>query len=170
MKSSRTKSKKASRIILDILLVWILIGICIACSPTKRYNRLLEKYPLLEDTTTSIRMVQDTITTITTDRTADTVFTVQRKKDTVFWVQNHDSIIIKYRRYFDTVMIEAECPPDTIIEIRKVPYVTKVIRPKNKIEKKYSWIKNFANSIGWIVIVGIIIIIILFIIKKFLWK
>ena len=141
MKKSRTKSKKTSRIILDILLVWILVGICIACSPIKRYNRLITKYPLLEDTTTSIRMVHDTITTITTDRTADTVFTVQRKKDTVFWVQDHDSIIIKYRRYFDTVMIEAECPPDTIIEIRKVPYITKTIRQKQPPKKdSFPWI------------------------------
>lgn len=133
---------KIHRLVLDFIIIWVLIGICIACSPIKRYNRLINKYPLLEDTMTTIRVVHDTITTITTDKQADTSFTVQNKKDTVFWVINHDSIIIKYRRYFDTVMIQAECPPDTIIEIRKVPYITKTIRAKKptKKENNFPWI------------------------------
>jgi hypothetical protein len=101
------------KLTLSILLATVLIG----CSPERRLQRLVKRYPHL--------LAKDTVTI------RDTFITKEVSKDTVFNLSNsHDTVIIKqdkltikhfYNHTTDKVYLEGKCAPDTFVKVIKVP-------------------------------------------------
>lgn len=93
-----------------------------ACSPERKLNRLLMKYPELRDTVT----YTDTVTAIVEYVKGDTVF-VSTPGDTV--TMTRDRLTVRYvERPGDTVWIDGACQADTVIRVvsRDVPVVQPV--------------------------------------------
>ena len=129
----------------------LIICFLISCSPQKRLNRLVRKYPQL--------------TQLDTIRIIDTIIIDNYNYDTVETVNYHDTTIIvnneriEARYFYDTlrqeIFHEITCKSDTIIQDRFIP-VEKVIIQEQKTWQKYKPMAMFS----------IIIILILVILKK----
>jgi len=103
---------------LQVILIFILVG----CTPQKRLNRLLDRYPQLTE--------QDTIVlrdTITIEKYLHDTTTVLKFHDTTT-VINNERVILKY--FHDTIKQEihhyVECK-DSTIYIEKPYYVEKAV-------------------------------------------
>jgi hypothetical protein len=121
-----------------------------ACSPTKRFNRLIEKYPYLitSDTIT----IRDTITLYVPEVHTDTVVTLKELIDTV--VISKDRITVKtwYVPKEKKVYIQGKCDP---------VYITKIVERKIPVkyyEKYPFWKKLLNNMLGFLIIFVIIYI------------
>ena len=129
----------------------LIICFLISCSPQKRLNRLVKKYPQL--------------TQLDTIRIIDTIVIDNYNYDTVETVNYHDTTIIvnnervEARYFYDTlrqeIFHEITCKSDTIIQDRFIP-VEKVIIQEQKTWQKYKPMAIFS----------IVIILILVILKK----
>ncbi len=129
----------------------LIICFLISCSPQKRLNRLVRKYPQL--------------TQLDTIRIIDTIIIDNYNYDTVETVNYHDTTIIvnnervEARYFYDTlrqeIFHEITCKSDTIIQDRFIP-VEKVIIQEQKTWQKYKPMAIFS----------IVIILILVILKK----
>jgi len=129
----------------------LIICFLISCSPQKRLNRLVRKYPQL--------------TQLDTIRIIDTIVIDNYNYDTVETVNYHDTTIIvnneriEARYFYDTlrqeIFHEITCKSDTIIQDRFIP-VEKVIVQEQKTWQKYKPMAIFS----------IVIILILVILKK----
>lgn len=129
----------------------LIICFLISCSPQKRLNRLVRKYPQL--------------TQLDTIRIIDTIVINNYNYDTVETVNYHDTTIIvnneriEARYFYDTlrqeIFHEITCKSDTIIQDRFIP-VEKVIIQEQKTWQKYKPMAIFS----------IVIILILVILKK----
>lgn len=129
----------------------LIICFLISCSPQKRLNRLVRKYPQL--------------TQLDTIRIIDTIVIDNYNYDTVETVNYHDTTIIvnneriEARYFYDTlrqeIFHEITCKSDTIIQNRFIP-VEKVIVQEQKTWQKYKPMAIFS----------IVIILILVILKK----
>ena len=129
----------------------LIICFLISCSPQKRLNRLVRKYPQL--------------TQLDTIRIIDTIVIDNYNYDTVETVNYHDTTIIvnneriEARYFYDTlrqeIFHEITCKSDTIIQDRFIP-VEKVIIQEQKTWQKYKPMAIFS----------IVIILILVILKK----
>ena len=110
----------------------LIICFLISCSPQKRLNRLVKKYPQL--------------TQLDTIRIIDTIVIDNYNYDTVETVNYHDTTIIvnneriEARYFYDTlrqeIFHEITCKSDTIIQNRFIP-VEKVIVQEQKTWQKY---------------------------------
>ena len=110
----------------------LIICFLISCSPQKRLNRLVRKYPQL--------------TQLDTIRIIDTIVIDNFNYDTIETVNYHDTTIIvnneriEARYFYDTLMQEIyheiTCKSDTIIQDRFIP-VKKVIIQEQKTWQKY---------------------------------
>ena len=110
----------------------LIICFLISCSPQKRLNRLVRKYPQL--------------TQLDTIRIIDTIVIDNFNYDTIETVNYHDTTIIvnneriEARYFYDTlrqeIYHEITCKSDTIIQDRFIP-VEKVIVQEQKTWQKY---------------------------------
>tara|TARA_R100001443_G_scaffold11414_2_gene20968 strand:+ start:1646 stop:2074 length:429 start_codon:yes stop_codon:yes gene_type:complete len=110
----------------------LIICFLISCSPQKRLNRLVRKYPQL--------------TQLDTIRIIDTIVIDNFNYDTIETVNYHDTTIIvnneriEARYFYDTlrqeIYHEITCKSDTIIQNRFIP-IEKVIVQEQKTWQKY---------------------------------
>ncbi len=127
----------------------------IACSPQKRLNRLINKYPHLTETTI------DTIYSIDTviiDNYDTTILSNIIKHDSTI-VINNEKVYLKY--FYDTlrqeIHHEVECFGDTIIKEKIIPYkVEKVVY------KELTWWQQYKHFI----IIFALLILALIVLKK----
>lgn len=118
--------------ILVTALIVVLSGLLTSCSPEKKLNRLLMKYPELRTTDT----IHDTVEAIVSYVHTDTVF----KPTTGDTVRLSDGRLrVKYVRMpGDTVYLAGECLADTV----RVPVETIVERvaPKEYVDRIPWWV------------------------------
>ena len=123
----------------------------IACSPQKRLNRLLTKYPILTEKDTIV--VRDTI--MIEKYVYDTT-TVLEFHDTTT-VINNERVILKY--FHDTLTKEihhyVECKEDTV-------YVEKLVPIEKAVFRELSWWEKYREFIY----IGLVLLGVYMIIKK----
>ena len=133
----------------------ILVLLLIACSPKKRLNRLINKYPYLTEITI------DTIYSIDTviiDNYDTTVLNKIIKHDSTI-VVNNEKVYLKY--FYDTlketIIHEVECFGDTVIKEKIIPYkVEKVVY------KELTWWQQYKQ----LIIIFALLILALIVLKK----
>lgn len=127
----------------------------IACSPQKRLNRLINKYPYLTETSIDTIFVIDTIII---DNYDTTVLSNIIKHDSTI-VINNEKVYLKY--FYDTVketlIHQIECFGDTIIKEKIIPYkVEKVVY------KELTWWQQYKH----LIIIFALLILALIVLKK----
>ena len=134
---------KTAIIILSILLF--------SCSPSKRFTRLITKYPYLltQDTV----LVRDTISLYIPEVHTDTVVTLKELTDTI--TINKDRVTVKtwYVPKEKKVYIQGKCDPI---------YVTKIVERKVPVKyyEKYPWWKKLLNNtLGFLIIFVLVYIV-----------
>mgnify|MGYP006266782257 CR=1 FL=1 len=143
----------------------ILSIIILSCTPQKRFDRLVKKYPYLltNDTILVHDTIRDTIRITLPEVDVDTVVNIKKLYDTV--ILHKDRIKVKVWRVKDRVYINGKC--DTIyikkpierIVYRKIPV---------KYYQKTPWYKILLNNIIGILLILLIIYITYRIIKFYL--
>lgn len=133
----------------------ILVLLLIACSPQKRLNRLINKYPHLTETSIDTIIVIDTVII---DNYDTTVLSNIIKHDSTI-VINNEKVYLKY--FYDTlketIIHEFECFGDTIVKEKIIPYeVEKVVY------KELNWWQQYKH----IIIIFALLIIALIVLKK----
>jgi hypothetical protein len=98
------------------ILIPFIIVILVSCSPVKRFNRLIDKYPYLVQTETIT--IHDTVEVIVPEVKHDTSFIDKTLYDTVY--VDKDRLKIKLWKVFDTLYVEGECETDTVTVVREV--------------------------------------------------
>ncbi len=119
------------------LLLPLLIVIT-AFSPTKRFTRLITKYPYLITTDTVV--IKDTITLYVPEVKTDTVVTIQQLTDTITLTKDRVTVKAWYVPKEKKVYIEGKCDPI---------YVTKIVERKIPVKyyEKYPWWKKLLNNL-----------------------
>lgn len=126
---------------------YILIILLLAsCSPTKRFTRLIEKYPHLLTIDTVI--IHDTIRVVVPEVRVDTIVKVKALLDTVYLEK--EQLKVKVWMKGDNVYIQGKC--DTV-------YIDKIIERKIPVKyyEKYPWWKKLLNNILAILIIFAIV-------------
>jgi hypothetical protein len=120
------------------LTVILLTLTMIACSPTKRFTRLIEKYPYL--ITTDTVLIKDTITLYVPEVTTDTVVTIQQLTDTITLTKERVTVKAWYVPKEKLVYIQGKCDPI---------YITKIVERKVPVKyyEKYPWWKKLLNNL-----------------------
>jgi len=131
--------------IVNFMRYFVFILIFFACSPIKRHQRLVNKYPFVH-TTDSVKLI-DTIRITTNKVVSDTVVHESLLFDTI--ILTKDNLSVKVLKIRDSVYINGEC--DTI-------FIDKVI--ERKIPVKYYETKNEINTslLIWVISLGLLII------------
>ena len=143
-----------SRFISISIVVIIMLG----CSPQKRMNRLIDKYPYLVES----EMVEIHDTIIVESVKTDTFLTLENLLDTVYITEDRLKIKTIFRD--NKIYIEGECETDTIfytkeIEVEKVVYLEDTI---------WTDIKRKGKRWGWFLIVAVLFFVASRIAKKFI--
>ena len=133
----------------------ILVLLLIACSPQKRLNRLIDKYPELLETKIDTIVVRDTIVIENYDTT---VLSKLIKSDSTIVIDN-SKVFLKY--YYDTLRQEihhqVECFGDTVYYYKEVPYkVEKVVF------KELTWWQQYKH----LILIFALLILALIVLKK----
>lgn len=120
---------------LTIILLTLTI---VACSPTKRFTRLIEKYPYLITTDTVV--IKDTITLYVPEVHTDTVVTLKELIDTITISKDRVTVKTWYVPKEKKVYIQGKCDPI---------YVTKIVERKVPVKyyEKYPWWKKLLNNL-----------------------
>ena len=126
------------------IIYLIIILLLTSCSPQKRLNRLINKYPELSKTDT-IKLIDSVI--VPAIKT-DTFFSSFALKDTITITK--EKLKIKLVKINDTIYLNAEVEPDTIIFEREIP-IKKVIY-----KKPISWWHKILKS-GWFWLIVLIV-------------
>jgi len=133
---------------IQIILVSLLI---IGCSPQKRLNRLITKYPQLTETDTIT--VRDTV--VVENYNYDTT-TIIRLHDTTM-VVNNERVVLKY--YYDTlretIYHEVKCVGDTV-------YTEKLITVEKAVFRELSWWEKYKEFIY----IALVLLLVLVVLKK----
>ncbi len=142
-----------------------LLFLIIACTPQRRFDRLVKKYPyLLTNDTLVVRdTIRDTIRITVPEVEVDTIVSVKELYDTIILEKNR--IKVKVWRVKDKVYINGRC--DTIyiekpierIVYRKIPV---------KYYQKTPWYKILLNNVLGILLILLLIYITYRIIKNYL--
>ena len=130
------------------LTVILLTLTMIACSPTKRFTRLIEKYPYLITTDTVV--IKDTITLYVPEVHTDTVVTLKQLIDTITISKDRVTVKTWYVPKEKKVYIQGKCDPI---------YITKIVERKVPVKyyEKYPWWKKLLNNIlGFFIIFAIV--------------
>lgn len=126
----------------------IVLIVLTACSPTKRFTRLVEKYPYLltQDTIT----IHDTITLYVPEVHTDTVVTLKQLTDTITITNERVTVKAWYVPKEKKVYIKGKCDP---------VYITKIVERKIPIKyyEKYPFWKKLVNNILAFLIIFVII-------------
>ena len=141
------------------IIVLIVLGVLVACSPTRRFNRLINKYPYL--------ITQDTVKQIDT-----VVISVPKVKvDSViqidsFLIDLHDTIIIEKERLKielfrvkDSIIVNGNC--DTV-------YLEKIIERKIPVKYYEKFNKWSVKNIALLILGGLFFLMLLFVFIKFI--
>lgn len=117
------------------LLIILLLA---SCSPTKRFTRLIEKYPYLITTDTVV--IKDTITLYVPEVHTDTVVTLQQLTDTITLTKERVTVKAWYVPKEKKVYIQGKCDPI---------YITKIVERKIPVKyyEKYPWWKKLLNNL-----------------------
>lgn len=109
-----------------------------ACSPTKRFTRLITKYPYLITTDTVV--VRDTITLYVPEVKVDTVVTIKELTDTITLTKDRVTVKAWYVPKEKKVYIQGKCDPI---------YITKVVEREIPVKyyEKYPWWKKLVNNL-----------------------
>ena len=120
------------------LTVILLTLTMIACSPTKRFTRLIEKYPYLITSDTVV--IKDTITLYVPEVHTDTVVTLKQLIDTVTLTKDRVTVKTLYVPKEKKVYIQGKCDPI---------YITKIVERKVPVKyyEKYPWWKKLLNNL-----------------------
>jgi hypothetical protein len=123
-----------------------LVFLIVACSPIKRFTRLVEKYPYL--LTIDSVTIHDTVRVVVPEVHVDTFVKVEALLDTVYLEK--DQLKVKVWMKGDNVYIQGQC--DTV-------YVDKII--ERKIPVKYYdktpwWKKLLNNTLAFLIIFAIV--------------
>jgi len=141
-----------------------LLFVIISCTPQRRFDRLVKKYPyLLTNDTLVIRdTIRDTIRITVPKISVDTVVSIKELYDTI--VLEKDRIKVKVWRVKDKVYIDGKCdtvyiekPIERII-YRKIPV---------KYYQKTPWYKILLNNVLGILLILLVIYITYRIIKNY---
>jgi len=129
------------------LIVVLLLGM-FACTPQRRFNRLIEKHPYLLTTDTVI--IHDTVTVEVPRVVHDTIinehFFTEITRDTLVLQKERLTVKIFHDTIKKNVYIKGEC--DTIT-------VTKVIERKIPI-KYYEKTPIWKKVLGWLILIAIL--------------
>jgi hypothetical protein len=109
-----------------------------ACSPTKRFTRLIEKHPYL--LTQDTLVIHDTITLYVPEVHTDTVVTLKELTDTITITKDRVTVKAWYVPKEKKVYIQGKCDPI---------YITKIVERKIPVKyyEKYPWWKKLLNNI-----------------------
>ena len=131
--------------------VIILLIVLSSCSPTKRFTRLIEKYPYL--LTQDTLLVHDTVSIYVPEVKTDTVVTLQQLKDTITITKDRLMVKTWYVPKEKKVYVQGKC--ETI-------YVTKIVERKIPVKyyEKYPWWKKLLNNtLGFFIIFVLVYVI-----------
>jgi len=103
-----------------------------SCGAKYHLNRAIAKDPTILD---SVVLKLDTIVVTQKEEIRDTL--ILERIDTISLERN--GIRIDLRRFYDTIEVDVECPPDTI-RISKEIRVPQVVYEEKKFKKKHIWI------------------------------
>lgn len=103
-----------------------------SCGAKYHLNRAIAKDPTILD---SVVLKLDTIVVTQKEEIRDTL--ILERIDTITLERN--GVRIDLRRFYDTIEVDVECPPDTI-RIQKEIRVPQVVYEEKKFKKKYIWI------------------------------
>jgi hypothetical protein len=119
-----------------------------SCSPAKRFNRLIEKYPYLLTQDTLI--IHDTINLYIPEVHTDTVVTIKELTDTITITKDRVTVKAWYVPKEKKVYIQGKCDP---------VYITKIIERKIPIKyyEKYPWWKKLLNNLLAFLIIFVIL-------------
>ncbi len=138
-------------------LLILIVSLLMACSPQKRFSRLVTKHPELLTTDTLI--IKDTIRVIVPEVKVDTVVKVNDLLDTIFIEK--EQLKVKVWMKGDDVFIEGKC--DTV-------YVDKIIERKIPV-KYYEKTQTFSQKIKETVIgvsITVFLLLLIYAFYKFL--
>jgi hypothetical protein len=126
----------------------IIMLLLTACSPAKRFNRLIEKYPYLLTQDTLI--VHDTITLYVPEVHTDTVVTLKQLTDTITLTKDRVTVKAWYVPKEKKVYIQGKCDP---------VYITKIVERKIPVKyyEKYPWWKKLLNNLLAFLIIFVIV-------------
>lgn len=130
--------------------VLLIIFITASCSPIKRHQRLVDKYPFVHTQDTVI--IHDTMTLLVPKIEHDTIFNLTELHDTVYIEK--ERLKIKMYRVQDSIFVQGEC--DSI-------YVEKIV--ERKIPIRY-YENPGTNWWKWIFLIGGGLLLLLFILKR----
>lgn len=130
---------------------FVFILILISCSPIKRHQRLVKKYPFVH-TTDSVKLI-DTIRLTTNKVQTDTIVHESLLFDTI--VITKDNLSVRVIKIRDSVYIEGEC--DTI-------FIDKVV--ERTIPVRYYKEKNKINLSLLIWLISLVLLIIFYVLNK----
>ncbi len=142
------------------ILFVILLVFLFSCSPQKRLNRLVKKYPELvkTDTITVRDTIRDTINVTTELVKLDTIFSLNEIHDTITITKDNLTIRYYHDTIHDSIYISGEC--DTIFV--KVPY-ERIVEYKVPCDKVI--VKKGISWWYWFIII-MLILGILYLVKK----
>lgn len=128
---------------LTIILLTLTI---VACSPIKRFTRLIEKYPYLITTDTVV--IKDTITLYVPEVRTDTVVTLKELTDTITLTKERVTVKAWYVPKEKKVYIQGKCDPI---------YITKIVEHKVPIKYYEKYRKKLLNNLLAILIIFAIV-------------
>ena len=132
---------------IQIILVFLLIS----CSPQKRLNRLITKYPSLVELDTIL--VRDTV--VVENYNYDTTTLIRTHDTTV--VINNERVVLKY--FYDTlretIYHDVECIGDTV-------YTEKLVTVEKAVFRELSWWDKYKEFIY----IGLVLLMVLLVLKK----
>lgn len=110
----------------------------LSCSPTKRFTRLVTKYPYLLTIDTVV--IKDTITLYVPEVHTDTIVTLKELTDTVTLTKERVMVKAWYVPKEKKVYIQGKCDP---------VYVTKIVERKVPVKyyEKYPWWKKLLGNL-----------------------
>ena len=121
----------------------ILLIILSSCSPIKRHNRLVNKFPYVH-TVDSVILI-DTISVIIPSSSVDTTMLIKSIKDTI--TLDNDTVKVNVYIEGESIYVKGECKTDTatVIVTQKVP-----IKYYKEVTKNNKWL--------WIVIIALVLL------------
>ena len=133
----------------------ILVFLLVACSPQKRLNRLISKYPHLTETRIDTIYSIDTVIILDYDTTVVNNI-IKQRTDTVIY---NEKVFLKY--FYDTlrqeIIHEVECFGDTVIKEKIIPYKVEKI-----VYKELTWWQQYKH----LIIIFALLILALIVLKK----
>ena len=116
-----------------------LIIVLVSCSAQRRITRIINKHPELSNTIDSIVIKEyETFDTQTFVNEIDSL------------VIENQSVTTKIFRYYDTLRVEQDIKPDTIVK-----YVTKIQPYKKELKRSKQWLWALGLALVFIILVAV---------------